>query len=460
MNSVKGKTVFILGAGASASAHLPTQDKLLSKVFSLKRTIDKALVKSDFLSLNINSKLQRVQEYYPKFDKYRQNLGEFVIANFSTFEKLNQYKSIIENALKVEETDANAMRIREDLLFEAYNIARSVKVSLEDLFTIFDSVHSGREHFRMYSLKQMADIHNELKLCIIYTLSFSIAESCDNGDYKKFSRYLIERRLHASQKEDTLAVITMNWDDILENTLFEMCNNYNQSLNKGQKQIHPDLCFYDYDLNEKESHIPSVHIKAKGHKNIKILKMHGSLAWLECPKCARIYSDFSNEIAAEEFSDLECPYCKDLDRLQTENPILRNLIITPTFLKSLDNLNVKNIWHNAFIDVSEADKLVFIGYSFPDADFEMRCLLKKACKASVKIEVVLSKDVDPEGYIGKFTEKGFDEDETKDLISRMQLPEERYKSFFGEDKVSFYYNGFGAYIDQIGGFYEAKGNEQ
>jgi hypothetical protein len=33
----------------------------------------------------------------------------------------------------------------------------------------------------------------------------------------------------------------------------------------------------------------------------------------------------------------------------------------------------------------------------------------------------------------------------------MRLPEERYMSFFGEDKVEFFYNGFEGYLDAIGG---------
>ena len=81
----------------------------------------------------------------------------------------------------------------------------------------------------------------------------------------------------------------------------------------------------------------------------------------------------------------------------------------------------------------------------------MRCLLKKACKSTAKIHVVLSVGDDPETYTRKFTEKGFDLHESNKLIAKMRLPEERYKSFFGEDRVTFNYCGFARYIDQIGG---------
>ena len=447
------KTVYILGAGASVSAHLPMQAWLLSEVYSLRlSSFDiPAQDDADFLSLPLNNKLQRMQEFYSKFDEYRQSLGRFIVSNFSSSNKLSQYEIAINAAKLIQAKDKTAILEKEALLLPAYDIVKSVNVSLEDLFTIFDSVASGREHFRLYSSKEMADLHNQLKLCIIFTLSFFIADNCDNTDYKKFCEHLLRIRNQLTQKEDALAVITMNWDDILETTLSELCNNHNKGLTKNQIKTYPDLCFYDYSLSANPEHIPSTHIKAKGHKNIKILKMHGSLAWLECPKCGRIYTDYSNEIASEEFSDMKCPHCSDDSRPQEENPILRSLIITPTFLKSLENLNLKNIWHNAFIDISEADEIVFIGYSFPDADFEMRCLLKKACKSTAKISVVLSSSDDPELYRSKFAEKGFCLDESNKLIAKMRLPEERYKSFFGEDRVSFNYSGFAEYIDQIGG---------
>ncbi|MGI5900613.1 MAG: hypothetical protein ACOX8S_11965 [Christensenellales bacterium] len=56
-----------------------------------------------------------------------------------------------------------------------------------------------------------------------------------------------------------------------------------------------------------------------------------------------------------------------------------NMLI-PLLLKGFKQLAHKNIWHNALMDLTEAAKIVFVGYSFPDADFEMRCLLKKALK--------------------------------------------------------------------------------
>ena len=196
------KTVYILGAGASVSANLPMQAWLLPKVYSLRLssfdipTQDDA----DFLSLPLNNKLQRLQDFYSIFDEYRQNLGRFIVSNFSSIEKLSEYDSKMTAASLIQTKNKDVILEKEVLLMRAYDIVKSVNVSLEDLFTIFDSVASGREHFRLYSSKEMADLHNQLKLCIIFTLSFSIANNCDNTDYKKFCEHLLQKRNQSPHK--------------------------------------------------------------------------------------------------------------------------------------------------------------------------------------------------------------------------------------------------------------------
>lgn len=445
------KTVYILGAGASVSAGLPTQAGILPLIFSISRdSFSSVSNSSNFMSLNINDKEQRILDFYPKFDKYRQHLGEFIVSNFSSDEKSKQYSYAIERADIIGSKTEEDRIQRDALLKKAYKIAKGINVTLEDLFTIFDNVSDGREHFRLYSPEKMIAIHNQLKMCIIYALSYAIIKNCNRTDYSKFAKALISKRLSISQSEDAMSIITMNWDDVLEHSLFQLCNEYNSKLTKNQQKILPDLCFYNYDLGQNNEHIPSTHIKAKNIKNIKILKMHGSLAWLECPKCGRIFTDFKDEIASEEFSDEKCPKCSQEILEDSKKPVLRNLIITPTFMKSFENLNLKNIWQNAYIDITEADHLVFIGYSFPDADFEMRCLLKKAVKNTADITVVLTKSDDPNAMKKKLIEKGFPKNEADDLVWKMHLPHQRYTSFFGKDKVKFIYRGFTSYIRNMG----------
>ncbi|MDP4120740.1 MAG: SIR2 family protein [Bacillota bacterium] len=438
------KTVYILGAGASKASNLPTQTEILKNIFSIR--FDYNYDQKDIMSLDIDENKEKIREIYPKFDNSRMNLGDFILENFSSSDKLNLYRIAINHAKSIKKIDAQSMKVRDDYLFEAYEIAKNINVTLEDLFTIFDSVWAGREHFRIYSPEKMNEMHNEIKLCIVYSLAYSIFFKCIDKEYKKFANMIFNKRISTTQKEDSLALITTNWDDILEHSLYQLCNEYN--IKNKKQHIYIDLCIYNDTLKKDSHHIPSTHIKAKGHKNIKILKMHGSLGWLECPKCGRIYTDFSRPISIYEYLQIPCPKCKNISN-EGDYPSLRSLIITPTFMKSLTNLNIKNIWHNALIDIGEASELVFIGYSLPDADFEMRCLLKKAVRDDTHISVVLSEWDNPSKY--DFTSRGFPREEAESIVKRMWLPEERYKSFFGEKRVEFFYKGFENYINNIGG---------
>lgn len=61
----------------------------------------------------------------------------------------------------------------------------------------------------------------------------------------------------------------------------------------------------------------------------------------------------------------------------------------PTFLKDLSNFQIKLIWQNAGVEIMEARRLVFVGYSLPQADFEFRQLISRMIHKDAKIEVYL-----------------------------------------------------------------------
>jgi hypothetical protein len=92
----------------------------------------------------------------------------------------------------------------------------------------------------------------------------------------------------------------------------------------------------------------------------------------------------------------------------------------PTFLKNFSNPQYKLIWQNAGIELSEASRIVFIGYSLPQADFEMRQLLSRMIRDDAKIIVV--------DYGDKLNTK------TSETIKR-------YNVFFGNRKPKFYLKG-------------------
>jgi hypothetical protein len=103
----------------------------------------------------------------------------------------------------------------------------------------------------------------------------------------------------------------------------------------------------------------------------------------------------------------------------------------PTFLKDLTNFQIKLIWQNAAIELMEAEKLVFIGYSLPQADFEFRQMLSRMVRKDVEVTVVLFHDRGPES-------KRRYEEECK-----------RYQQFFGSRRVITRHDGVAAYVAEL-----------
>ena len=98
----------------------------------------------------------------------------------------------------------------------------------------------------------------------------------------------------------------------------------------------------------------------------------------------------------------------------------------PTFLKDLSNFQVKLVWQNAAIELMEARRLVFIGYSLPHADFEFRQVLSRMVHKDAKIDVVL--------WGGS---------------ANYEAECERYKSFFSRHRLKFFPEGAEAYMSKF-----------
>ena len=98
-------------------------------------------------------------------------------------------------------------------------------------------------------------------------------------------------------------------------------------------------------------------------------------------------------------------------------------LLLPTYLKNLSNIQIKLVWQNAAIELSEATRIVFIGYSLPSADFEIRQLLARMIRPDAEIQVVLYPDnphveAEAERYRNFFGSRISEQD-----IMRLTVPE-------------------------------------
>lgn len=146
-------------------------------------------------------------------------------------------------------------------------------------------------------------------------------------------------------------------------------------------------------------------------------KLHGSTNWLRCPVCQRIYI---NPEATTWFQGLR----RDSDDENTchcSGAKLEPQIVSPSFVRQMDDLNLLNVWNQAQNLLREASHWVFVGYSMPEEDVAIRSMFTRALNFK----------------------------KTKPTITIIQRSDEalpKYELLFGSDRLQFVTGGFGEFL--------------
>lgn len=368
------KTVYILGAGFSIPAGGPTQAQIMENIW------------------NISS---------PDF----------------AVERRNSLKHFLQTVLNVDEQ----------------------KVQLEDIYTPIDRCLADGVALRGQNLVQMTKHREDLGYLISLAIKkcFDSRPSVDSEYAQTFAAFLVNKAsvratkaltTDSAQKakdHDPFAIISLNWDVLLDN-----------ALNKELRKRHPiikgdydpfgvvDYCCYISSIQAHDQRVRSGlwTLGCRGY-NVKLLKLHGSMNWLQCPNCQRLFVGFDDKHVIPNYeSPQKCRHCKKHDN----DAHWRGAMVMPTFIKDLSNFQIKLIWQNAGVELMEARKLVFIGYSLPSADFEFRQLLSRMVHKDAEIEVYLSNKA-----------KSFDDEKW------------RYESFFSRHNPRIFGGGVEAFISTL-----------
>ena len=175
---------------------------------------------------------------------------------------------------------------------------------------------------------------------------FSMAEILDRKFVEKTTHHhrLIERLKNKGLLDEVL-FITTNYDLLIDNAI----------LSNG---FTIDYGFENHHSNSLES--------------LSLYKIFGSLNWKYCDVCDNFISSTKMEngilksIIKENYV---CNIC---------NNSFRSIIVPPTFYKQISNYYLNNIYHNVNKSLYDFERLIFCGYSFPDADIYIKFILKRA----------------------------------------------------------------------------------
>lgn len=130
-------------------------------------------------------------------------------------------------------------------------------------------------------------------------------------------------------------------------------------------------------------------------KQITCLKLHGSVNWMYCPQCDAVdWTGLRPLGAAEAFAGewlcCDCPAAYE------------PLVIPPASSKSTHFLPLKQIWKEAGIRLSQAERIVFAGFSLSEGDVEIQRLLLLAKEGSQSLQQVLLVDLSAETLLEKY----------------------------------------------------------
>jgi NAD-dependent SIR2 family protein deacetylase len=400
---MQNKTVIITGAGFSAPAKIPIQSEILkemsrqsmpSSILGLGDALDES---RKFLHSFIVVAIYLLEnyigsEYKYLNDEYRKLTQEFSGSDNEYYQKLVIMKEKIRDLLNRSKLD----------------------ISLEDVFTSFDKTILAGEYLAGYSHSSLEVIRRSITRLFTYYFSKKLSlHDYNSNSYVSFLRFI-------SDNFPQIGVITTNWDPLLE-TYFDKNNiKYNLCLNEP---------YYIFDNSRKNQKIK---------KGIKYIKIHGSINWFNCLNCGTlsIFEKSSNlNFLFNDNSEEECRICHF--KPKQDEILLQSAIVSPTMLKSLGNQLYRNLWMAAQRELMTATKVIFLGYSFPIADYEFRYLLQRNIKHDAHIDVVLYKNDNPKKI-----------ENSSEHIKEL-LPEKRYKDVFRRNPINFYYEGFDSYFRNL-----------
>jgi hypothetical protein len=247
--------------------------------------------------------------------------------------------------------------------------------NLEDVFTNIDMAANTGHHLGSRHPPSMLRTTRRVLLarmmCMLHERFTKAAEIKDN-DWLRLNKFFNGLDIQQS------AFISINWDTVIERRLSELKNI--AGFDYGCGAIAADLKGNGTVVSKRK--LPD------NSQTLPVVKIHGSVNWLYCDNCRRLYwfpAEEAIEVALQlirrqEGKELKLTRLNDCERWNcsvcTEVP-LTTRIATFSFLKALDFPMFETSWLSAEKLLRKAKKWIFVGYSLPAADYQFKHLLKR-----------------------------------------------------------------------------------
>jgi hypothetical protein len=213
------------------------------------------------------------------------------------------------------------------------------------------------------------------------------------------SRYgvgAVLRHIWRTYRGCRMTFITFNQDLVIEKALTKAVETWRYSGIPWSIFSCYEVPFAEFviDPNERRRVFPG----RRNEDSVKVLKLHGSLNWVYTVRSGQ---DPKNSLRHPR-TPLRCVVNQRVraDRRVTVRSTSRDLvplIVPPIYEKtSMYSQAVGHLWGMADQEIRSADSLIVFGYSFPEADFAARTLLRSAFHHNSQLDSVSVIDISPD----------------------------------------------------------------
>ncbi len=239
--------------------------------------------------------------------------------------------------------------------------------TFEEVLTTIDLAISKQDDLsHKWNQRELNKLRNHLLYCIAKILDKTLKNS--GRIHRRFVESLFDIR---GRNNNNTSFISLNYDLLLDNALIELYGSKDWDVDYGidfRNFIDP-INFTNASERRQFMDIPDEWTWPRKGKSIYLLKPHGSLNWLYCPNCNTIKITKKEKGVLQIWT--EHVTCDKDQSLQT------SLLIPPTWHKIYENPHLLRIWQKTKEVLAEADKAIFVGYSLPESDTELKYLFKK-----------------------------------------------------------------------------------
>lgn len=222
--------------------------------------------------------------------------------------------------------------------------------TFEEVLGILEMAVSRGESFSGYPLLPEQPSLQQAREALVFLIARALRAKLFAG--ASYHDRLLERLRAAGRLEDA-AFISLNYDILLDNAIIRQGGDFD--LDYGVE-------FTNYE-REGDWHCPD------SQRSIRLLKLYGSLNWLYCPTCITLtLTPEDKRVASLVENPLNCAACASR---------MTPIIVPPTYLKAVGNIFLQNIWHQTEKLLLTAERIVFCGYSLPEADLNIKYLFKR-----------------------------------------------------------------------------------